>query len=142
MNIQINLSFTAFAFLFLFLFVGCTSQQKGNENVESLEGTMMVTVDEDGEIVTEIVVKYYYLPKVLVIEKHIDIKTDTDIEPEIVHKGDRGEAYKTENKEYINYDLVEERLPENAEGTMEVTIDANGNVITETVVKYYYLRYR
>ena len=43
MNIQINLSFTAFAFLFLFLFVGCTSQQKGNENVESLEGTMMVT---------------------------------------------------------------------------------------------------
>lgn len=42
MNMQINLSFTAFIFLFLFLFVGCRSQQSGNENVESLEGTMMV----------------------------------------------------------------------------------------------------
>ena len=77
----------------------------------------------------EIVLKYYYIHVSSgVIEKHIDIDTD-EILYNTTHEGNEGDEYKTEPKEFENYDFVEDKYPENAEGTMKK------EVIT---VNYYY----
>ena len=79
-----------------------------------------------------IIVKYYYVHIAgRVIEQHIDIKSGKLLEDETIYTGNEGDTYKTSPKEFEEYDLVEEYLPENAEGTM---------TIQEIVVKYYYIR--
>ncbi|MBR3613772.1 MAG: MucBP domain-containing protein [Clostridia bacterium] len=98
---------------------------------ENSEGTMDVVTDEDGNVITETVVKYYYVQETKVIERHIDIKTGKELEPEIIHEGYEGKEYKIEDKEFEGYDLVKEQLPENAEGTMTKEI---------IEVNYYYIR--
>ena len=79
----------------------------------------------------EIVLNYYYVHVSSgVIEKHIDINTN-EVLDSTVYEGNEGDEYKTEAREFEGYDLVEDKLPENAEGTMEV----------EAIeVKYYYER--
>lgn len=102
-----------------------------NKLPENASGTMNITKDEDGNIVNEINVKYYYIRKIEVVEKHIDIKTGKEIENEVVHEGNEGDHYNIQNKEYDGYDLVVEKVPSNSEGTMEKDV---------IEVKYYYIR--
>ncbi len=98
---------------------------------ENSEGIMEVTTDEKGNVVTEIVVKYYYIHKAKVIEKHIDIKTEELLEKETVYEGHEGEEYNTKEKEFEGYDIVKEQYPKNNKGKMT----------KETIeVKYYYIR--
>ena len=100
---------------------------------ENKEGTMIITEDNEGNIITEIVVKYYYkqaekqLAKV--VEKHVDIETNKLIETETVYNGVEGDKYKTSSKTFEGYELVKDRLPQNAEGTMTAGV---------TEVVYYY----
>ncbi len=93
------------------------------------EGTMEKSTNSDGTINTEIKVKYYYVKKAEVIEKHVDIKTG-DIIEEVRQEGQEKDPYKTQPKEIEGYDVVEEKLPDNAEGEM------NGQI----TVTYYYIR--
>lgn len=77
----------------------------------------------------EVVLKYYYIQVSSgVIEKHIDIDTN-EILDNTKYEGNVGDDYKTEPKEFKNYEIVKEKLPENAEGKM------TEDVIT---VNYYY----
>ena len=79
----------------------------------------------------EIVLNYYYVHVSSgVIEKHIDINTN-EVLDSTVYEGNEGDEYKTEARGFEGYDIIEERLPENATGKMKV--DA-------IEVKYYYER--
>ncbi len=78
----------------------------------------------------EIVLNYYYVQiSAGVIEKHIDIITG-DILDNDAHEGNVGDPYDILAKEFEGYDLVEEKLPQNAKGIMAVN---------ETEVIYYYI---
>ena len=78
----------------------------------------------------EIVLKYYYLHiSAGVIEQHIDVISG-DILYNGTHEGNEGDEYNIPSKEFTGYDLVEERLPLNSEGTM--TVDP-------ITVTYYYI---
>lgn len=98
---------------------------------ENASGRMNVVIDEDGNVNEETVVRYYYVARVEVVEKHIDIKTGKEIEEQVVHEGTEGDPYDIPSKEYEGYDLVEEKQPTNAEGTMSKDV---------VEVKYYYVR--
>ena len=83
-----------------------------------------VLMEED-----EIILEYYYVHiSSGVIEKHIDEETG-EILYNTAYEGNEGDNYKTGPKEFKGYSLVEEKYPENAEGTM--TIEA-------ITVNYYY----
>ena len=89
------------------------------------------------ELVT---VNYYYIKKAVLEVNYIDKETGEPIVPQIVddtkHEGD---SYTTEQKTFEDYDLVE--VPSNAEGTLTVETDENGNITNnKTVVTYYYVR--
>ena len=63
---------------------------------------------------------YYYKHKAKVIIKHIDDVTGEEI-PEAAEdpiEGHEGDEYSTDPKEIEGYDLIIEKLPENADGTM------------------------
>ncbi len=78
----------------------------------------------------EIVLNYYYVQiSAGVIEKHIDIITGEILDND-THEGNVGDPYNIPSKEFKGYDLVEERLPQNAKGIMAVN---------ETEVIYYYI---
>lgn len=92
------------------------------ERPANAEGTMTVS---------PITVEFYYVAVSNgVIEKHIDIKSDEVLYSE-THSGKAGDPYKIASKEFEGYDLVESKLPANAEGTMTATA---------IEVKYYYIR--
>ena len=98
---------------------------------ENATGEMKITVNEDGTYETEIVVTYYYkYISAGVIEKHIDEITG-EVLAEEEYKGYEGDKYKTEEKEFTGYDLVEEKYPENSEGTMTREV---------IEVDYYYIK--
>ena len=120
---------------------------------ENAEGYMEVTRNEDGTVNVETNVKYYYVRKAVVKVEYIDIKTEEKIPEEVINGedadsnvaednkqfkdsteyiyGHEGDPYTTKAKEFEEYDIVEERIPENAEGTMTKE---------EIEVKYYYIR--
>ena len=98
---------------------------------ENATGTMNIVEDKDGNLIINTLVRYYYVAKIEVVEKHIDIKTGEEIEEEIVHEGNEGDHYDIPSKEYEGYDVVEERKPDNSEGTMSKDV---------VEVKYYYIR--
>ena len=78
---------------------------------EPPEKTVLMTKDE-------IVLKYYYIHVAGgVIEKHIDIHSGA-ILYNASYEGKEGDPYKIDSREFDGYDLVEDRLPTNAEGTM------------------------
>ena len=87
------------------------------------------------ELVT---VNYYYIKKAVLEVNYIDRATGEPLAEQIVdetkHEGD---SYTTVEKTFEGYELIEE--PENANGTMEVEVDADGNIVNNrTVVTYYY----
>ena len=74
---------------------------------------------------------YYYEPVYTgLIENHIDDKTGKILETK-THEIQVGEDYNIPSKEFEGYDLVESKLPENAEGTMEEEL---------VTVNYYYIK--
>ncbi len=94
-------------------------------------GEMEVTKNEDGTFNSETVVTYYYVHiSEGVIEKHIDIISNKVLAEE-KYEGYEGDEYTTEAKEFIGYDLVEDKLPENSKGKMTRGL---------TEVNYYYIR--
>ena len=73
-------------------------------------------------------VSFNKLKEAEVIEKHIDITTGEILDSKTT-EGTEGEEYNIEPREFEGYKLVEEKLPENAKGTM---------TIEPIEVKYYY----
>ena len=89
------------------------------------------------ELVT---VNYYYIKKAVLEVNYIDKNTGEPLTEQIVddtkHEGD---PYTTEKKTFEDYDLVE--VPSNAEGSLTVETDENGNITNnKTVVTYYYVK--
>ena len=87
------------------------------------------------ELVT---VNYYYIKNAVLEVNYIDKGAGEPLADQIVdetkHEGD---SYTTVEKTFEGYELIEE--PENANGTMEVEVDADGNIVNNrTVVTYYY----
>ncbi|MCI8655259.1 MAG: MucBP domain-containing protein [Clostridia bacterium] len=85
------------------------------------ENYILVESPEEKTVVMgeDTILKYYYVHVSKgVIEKHIDIDTG-EILDNTTYEGNEGDEYKTEQKEFKNYDFVEDRYPENAEGKME-----------------------
>ena len=79
----------------------------------------------------EIVVNYYYVrPETSLIEKHIDV-TNNELLASETHEGRVGDEYNIASKEFEGYDLVEEKLPTNAEGRYTEEVQE---------VKYYYIK--
>ena len=90
---------------------------------EPTEKTVKMTKDE-------IVLKYYYIHvSGGVIEKHIDVISGEILANE-THDGNEGDAYDIKSRTFDGYDLVEDRLPNNAQGTMNVDV---------VEVTYYYI---
>ena len=101
-------------------------EEKLPDNAEGTMGEELVTVN------------YYYIKKAVLEVNYIDRATGEPLTDQIVdetkHEGD---SYTTVEKTFEGYELIEE--PENANGTMEVEVDADGNIINNrTVVTYYY----
>ena len=90
-------------------------------------GTMMRDVIE---------VKYYYIKKATVRVEYIDKVNDNKLTEDVIIEGHENDPYRTEEKEFEGYDLVE--IPENATGEMKVTVNEDETYETEIVVKYYY----
>ena len=92
---------------------------------EPAEKTVKMTKEEQ-------VLKYYYIHvSGGVIEKHIDVISG-QILANKTYEGNEGDAYDIPSRTFDGYDLVEDRLPSNAKGTMKV----------EPVEVIYYYIYR
>ena len=102
--------------------------------LDSVDGNtnsiMNITTDEDGNVVTNKVVTYYYKKASTVIVNHIDVNTDEILSVER-KSGYEGDNYSTTSKKIKSYDLVETRLPENKDGKY---------ARDEQVVNYYYIK--
>ena len=106
-------------------FVTTSKDFVGYKLVESPEKTTINLTKEEQTLI------YYYEPVYTgLIENHIDEKTGKILETES-HEIQVGEAYNIPSKEFEGYDLVEGKLPENAEGTMEEEL---------VTVNYYYIK--
>ena len=113
------------------LFEGKAGDEYEAEEKE-IENYVLVEVEggREGELPEEgKEVKFYYAKKTRVVERHIDILTNELIEDEIVHDGYEGKDYETEPKDYDNYRVDQNEIPENAKGQMKEE---------EIVVNYYY----
>lgn len=78
----------------------------------------------------EIVVTYYYIHKSAgVIVNYYDVDTKEKLKEEQKVEGHQGDDYNTLQEEFEKYDIVKERLPQNAKGKM---------TIEEIKVDYYY----
>ena len=87
------------------------------EKPENIQGEMKVIIDENGEVITETVVRYYYAHESAGVEEyHIDAITGELLEEKTKYEGCEGDKYKTTCKEFEGYDVVDEKMPENAEG--------------------------
>ncbi len=93
------------------------TESKSFDNYILVEEPAQKTVKMTKE---EQVLRYYYIHvSGGVIEKHIDMISGEILSNDI-HQGNEGDIYDIKSKTFNNYDLVEDRLPENAQGTMTV----------------------
>lgn len=103
-------------------------------HAEDIENYVLVRSPQNPNgIITEgeQTIKYYYAHiSSGIIEKHIDINTGELLKSK-EHSGNEGDEYKIEAQTFEGYDLVEEKLPTNAEGKMEQEL---------IEIKYYYHR--
>ena len=85
-----------------------------------------------------ITVNYYYIKKAVLEVNYIDKDTGKALTEQIVDRTKHeGDSYTTEKKTFEGYDLVE--VPTNAQGTLTVETDSQGNITNnKTVVTYYY----
>ena len=83
---------------------------------------------------------YYYKRRAKVVARYFDKDSGEEIEASVTVDGFKDDEYVTEAKDVKFYKLVE--TPENAKGTMKVTVtkDENGDDVVEdtTYVDYYY----
>ena len=123
-----------------------TGQILEQSTTEGLEGDEFVTESKDFENYVlveepaekavkmtkeEQILKYYYIHiSGGVIEKHIDIISGQVLFNES-YEGNEGDEYDIPSRIFDGYDLVEEKLPENATGKM---------TIEPTRVTYYYIK--
>ena len=114
-----------------------TTSEKQFEGYDLVElpsnatGKMKVTLKDDGTYETEVLVQYYYIYNSAgVLEKHVD-EISGKILAEEKYTGYEGDKYETYEKEFEGYKLMEEKYPENAEGTMKKEL---------IEVTYYYRR--
>ena len=89
------------------------------------------------ELVT---VNYYYIKKAVLEVNYIDQLTGKPLDDKIVdnskHEGDK---YETEQKDFDGYDFI--KVEGKPEGTMQVEVDEDGNIVNnKTVVTYYYAK--
>jgi len=77
------------------------------------------------------------LDKILVDSNDDIYKQIDSTERKLGHEGDE---YKTQEKLFENYDLVEDKYPKNKEGIMEVTRNADGTLNNTIYVRYYYIK--
>ena len=124
-----------------------SEEHKGNEgdpyNIPSKEFEGYDLVEEKlptnstGEMTKEVIeVKYYYIKKASVRVEYIDKETNEKLTEDVIINGHENDEYKTEEKEFKGYNLIE--TPENAEGKMTITENEDGTYNTEIVVRYYY----
>lgn len=102
----------------------------GNETGEM---NVIVNIDQDGNKTYNNITKVIYFYKKRaggVIERHIDILSGEIIE-ENTHEGKENDSYNVNSKEFTGYDLVDSKLPSNAEGNMTVE---------PIIVEYYYIK--
>ena len=106
----------------------------GYKLVESPEKTTIEMTKEEQTLI------YYYEPVYTgLIENHIDDKTGKVLYTE-THDVQVGEDYDIPSKEFEGYDLVESKLPENAEGTMgEELVTVNYYYIKKAVLEVNYI---
>jgi hypothetical protein len=98
------------------------------------EGTMQVTLNDDGTANTEIVVKYNYAQKTKVTVNYIDIICNDVLDTEVA-EGLVGDAYSSKAKDFEGYVLVET----DSEGNSLLPANATGTMIKdEIVINYYY----
>ena len=92
-----------------------------------------VPANADGTMTKDdIKVTYYYVhTSGGVIVNHLDVKTNKQLLDETKEEGYEGDPYETHEENISGYDLVKDKYPENATGTMT----------TETIrVTYYYIK--
>ena len=106
----------------------------GYKLVESPEKTTINLSKEEQTLI------YYYEPVYTgLIENHIDDKTGKILETK-THEIQVGQDYDIPSKEFEGYDLVESKLPENAEGTMgEELVTVNYYYIKKAVLEVNYI---
>ena len=93
------------------------TESKSFDNYILVEEPAQKTVKMTKE---EKVLRYYYIHvSGGVIEKHIDMISG-EILSNGTHQGNEGDEYNIPSRTFQGYDLVEDRLPENAQGTMTV----------------------
>ena len=115
-------------------FVTYSKKFDGYKLVESPEQTTINMTKEEQTLI------YYYEPVYTgLIENHIDDKTGKILETE-THEIQVGEDYNIPSKEFAGYDLVETKLPENAEGIMgEELVTVNYYYIKKAVLEVNYI---
>ena len=103
-------------------------ESKLPENAKGTMGEELVTVN------------YYYIKKAVLEVNYIDKLTGEPLTEQIVDKTKHeGDEYTTEQKTFEGCDLIE--VPSNANGTMVVETDEEGNITNNrTVVTYYYAK--
>ena len=80
----------------------------------------------------EITVTYYYVhTSGGVIVDHLDVNTGKQVADQTKQEGYEGDPYETHEENVPGYELVKEKYPDNATGTMK---------IEETRVTYYYIK--
>ena len=77
------------------------------------------------------VIYYYVHTSDGIIVNHVDIKSGKKLLDETKQEGYEGDTYETHEESIPGYDLVEEKYPENAKGTMTIEL---------TNITYYYIR--
>ena len=112
-------------------------------DAKEFEGYDLVTSklpeNAEGEMKKELIeVKYYYIKRAKVIVQYLEQGTERKLSEEKIINGHENEKYKTEAKDIKGYSLI--KIPNNAEGKMEITIKEDGSYNTETIVKYYYIK--
>ncbi|MCI8444643.1 MAG: Cna B-type domain-containing protein [Clostridia bacterium] len=119
-----------------------TKGEKGDpyeSKAKEFEGYDLVEIPSNskGEMTEErIEVKYYYKRKVTLRVRYIDQETGKELIEDQITNGHEKDSYETKEKTFENYELVEK--PENATGKLEISINADGTIHTQTVVTYYY----
>ena len=78
-----------------------------------------------------IVIYYYKHESTGVVVNHLDVKTNLSVADSETKSGIEGDSYSTHEKDIEGYDLVTDRYPENATGTMTKEL---------TIVNYYYIK--
>ena len=119
---------------------------------EDEEGKDMLPENSNGQMTEEKqIVTYYYYQPAKVIVHYVDKTTEKELEetdPEtgevvssrVTIEGQIEDEYKTEAKEFPYYTLIENELPENAEGKMkvEITKDKDGKEKVNNIIDVYY----